>query len=127
LLVGLALRPAPLAPEPMAQLLKAPQAIAPDGSKLAEPPLAQVRFRVDSVPRGAAVSIDGRAAGVTPLTVELPANAQGEAMAEFHFALDGYQPISVSAGGHGPEVVLRQELQPAPRGRTRPAHASESL
>jgi hypothetical protein len=51
---------------------------------------------------------------VTPLTVELPANPLGEAMAEFHFSLEGYQPISVSAGGHGPEVVLTQVLQGLP-------------
>ncbi len=79
------------------------------------PPAAvakMVVFKIASVPPGARVLVNGRAAGHTPLSVDVPAGADGKAYAELVFSLRGYQPLTVSTGGFGPEIALSQTLQP---------------
>jgi len=71
-----------------------------------------VMFKIASVPSGARVLVNGRAAGHTPLSVEVPTGADGKAYAELAFSLRGYQPLTVSTGGFGPEMALSQTLQP---------------
>src|SRR5262249_40993741 len=72
----------------------------------------KVLFKIASVPPGARVLVNGRAVGHTPLSVEVPAGADGKAYAELAFSLRGYQPLTVSTGGFGPEMALSQTLQP---------------
>jgi serine/threonine-protein kinase len=71
-----------------------------------------VTFRIGSDPAGARVMLNGRNVGYTPLSVDVPAGPQGTATAELVFLLRGYQPLAVTAGGSGPEVVLSHKLQP---------------
>ena len=92
------------APVPLDAVHKAPPA-TPAGIKT-------VLFKVASVPPGARVLVNGRAAGHTPLSVEVPTGADGKAYAELAFSLRGYQPLTVSTGGFGPEMALSQTLQP---------------
>jgi serine/threonine-protein kinase len=77
-----------------------------------KPSPALIRFNVQSVPAGAQVAMQGKVLGKTPLEVELPAGADGTATAELALKLDGYHPMTVTAGGSGPVVVLKQKLHP---------------
>ena len=78
------------------------------------PTLKTVRFRVSTEPQGALVSLGDRNLGQTPVTFELPANADGTATAELQLRLKGYHSMTVITGGSGPEVLLTQRLQPRP-------------
>jgi hypothetical protein len=79
-----------------------------------------VVFKIASVPTGARVLVNGRAAGHTPVSVAVPAGADGKAYAELAFSLRGYQSLTVSTGGFGPEMALSQVLQPLPAAPSRP-------
>ena len=79
-----------------------------------------VVFKIASVPPGARVLVNGRAAGHTPVSVAVPAGADGKAYAELSFSLRGYQSLTVSTGGFGPEMALSQVLQPLPAAPSRP-------
>ena len=65
---------------------------------------------MSSEPAGARVFMGARDLGVTPLTFEMPAQADGTATAELVFILDGFHPLAATAGGSG-DVVLSQKLQ----------------
>jgi len=70
-----------------------------------------VRFRLESTPSGAKVWFKGRPVGTTPFVLDVPEAGEGAPTTlQASLRLDGYQPQEVSAGGYGPEVVLRQRL-----------------
>lgn len=70
-----------------------------------------VRFRLESTPSGAKVWFKGRRVGTTPFVLDVPEAGEGAPTTlQASLRLDGYQPQEVSAGGYGPEVVLRQKL-----------------
>ena len=71
-----------------------------------------VAFKISTEPAGARVFLNGHSVGYTPLSVDVPAGSNGRANAELIFMLRGYQPLTVSTGGSGPQVVLTQRLQP---------------
>jgi len=71
-----------------------------------------VTFKIASEPSGARIVLNGRSVGHTPLSVDVPATPEGKAFAELVFTLRGYQPLTVTTGGFGPEVALSQTLQP---------------
>lgn len=84
-----------------------------------------VRFRLESTPSGAKVWFKGRRVGTTPFVLDVPeAGAGAPTSLQASLRLDGYQPQEVSAGGYGPEVVLRQRLA---RVGDAPASAPASL
>jgi TonB family protein len=87
------------------------------------PPAAAktVAFRISSDPAGARVLLNGRSVGHTPLSVDVQAASDGKANAELVFVLRGYQPLTVTTGGSGPEVVLAQRLQPISSARPVPS------
>ena len=97
--------PAP-PPPPVVTVKKLPPPVEP-------PPLpvvAQISFSVQSSPSGANVTRDGVVLGLTPLTFTLPAGADHSASAELTLSLDGHQPVTVTAQGTGPEVVVKQTM-----------------
>ena len=67
---------------------------------------APISFVVSTNPSGASVTRSGIVLGVTPLSFTLPPGADHSASAELTFALDGYQTVTVTAQGTGPEVSL---------------------
>ena len=71
-----------------------------------------VAFKISTEPTGARVFLNGHSVGYTPLSVDVPAGSDGRAKAELIFMLRGYQPLTVTTGGSGPQVVLTQKLQP---------------
>ena len=97
------------APIPIEGLPAIPSATSlPAEETLAKP--KTVRFVVASEPAGATLSYDGRVLGVTPVSFDLPADAEGRAKAELTFSLKGYHPMVVVAGGSN-EIALTQRLQ----------------
>ncbi len=70
-----------------------------------------VKFVVASEPPGATLSHDGKVLGVTPVSFNVPADAEGKAEAELKFTLKGYHPMIVITGGSN-EIALTQRLQP---------------
>jgi serine/threonine-protein kinase len=76
-----------------------------------EPARKLVRFHISTDPRGALVSIKGRNMGRTPLSFELPGGDAGSASAELTLSLKGYHPMTVIAGGSGPDLVLTEKMQ----------------
>jgi serine/threonine protein kinase len=100
----------PSAPEPKA-IAVAPAAAPAPVEEPAARPLSKVRFRVSTIPSGAVLWRDGKRLGRTPLSFEVMPRETGDAVAELHFALDGYHPLRFTAGGYGPEVVLIQRMQ----------------
>ena len=94
----------------------------PDGSKpipvevpfRAEATVAKpkkVKFVIASEPSGATLSHQGKVLGMTPVSFDVPADAEGRATAEIKFTLKGYHPMSVITGGLS-EIALTQRLQP---------------
>ncbi|RKH40954.1 PEGA domain-containing protein, partial [Corallococcus llansteffanensis] len=82
------------------------------------PPAAPrvVRFRVESEPVGAEVTINGRVRGKTPLEIERTPDDSGLASLELTFALEGYQTVSKTfAGEPGSTVPASMKLPQLPR------------
>ena len=75
-------------------------------------PIKRVTFRVETEPRGAIVSMDGKVLGKTPLDVPVPVPESGTAHAELAMSLSGYQPTTVSASGESGRVVVKEKLRP---------------
>ncbi len=78
------------------------------------PPIAKpksVKFVIHSEPSGATLSYDGKVLGVTPISFDVSADAEGKAKAELKFTLKGYHPMIVITGGSN-EIALTQRLQP---------------
>lgn len=61
-----------------------------------------VRYRVESFPLGAALSVDGRAIGTAPATVDLPRGATATLVAR----LDGHADATAELAGDGGRVDL---------------------
>jgi hypothetical protein len=78
-----------------------------------QPPPAPsaVTFHIDSEPQGASVTEGDKVLGVTPLDFDRPAGADGRTRAEVTLTLEGYVPITVTAGGSGPRIEVLQKLQ----------------
>jgi serine/threonine-protein kinase len=70
-----------------------------------------VAFRISTDPHGAAVSVNGKTVGATPLVIQVPAEREGQASAKLEFSLDGFQTLTMFAAGFGPEVVVEQSLK----------------
>jgi serine/threonine-protein kinase len=98
--------PAPIAPPPAVVVKKdpPPKPIEP------KPAPMLVSFVVMTTPAGASVTRDGLVLGVTPMSFTVAPGENGSASAELTFALDGYQPVTVTAQGTGPEVTVKQTL-----------------
>ncbi len=71
-----------------------------------------VRYRVESVPLGAALTVDGRPAGTTPATLDLPRGTRAALVAR----LDGHADATAELAGDGGTVglVLRPTAPGAP-------------
>ena len=123
--------PEPLPPVPFEPARTHP--VSPPLTDPVKPPLkpsapASVRFDLKSRPAGARASYAGRDLGPTPVSIEVPPRADGRAVAELTFTLDGYVPLTLTAEGTGPVVVFEGKLEkkrpagpgPGP-GRPRPA------
>ncbi len=99
--------PRPLPPRPVEPVVVVPAVVTP---------APDVRFEVDSQPRGATVTRDGVAVGVTPFTFTLPHPESGTQQVELGFALEGYEPASIVAQGNEGVVTVSKALvkKPAP-------------
>ena len=76
-----------------------------------------VTFEVNSTPPGAQVSMDGKQVGVTPFTLPLKADDDGNLKVQLAFSLEGYQSVTASAEGRG-TVQVNQLLKK--KGKKRP-------
>lgn len=92
----------PTTPPPLAETPKPPQAV-------------DVKFEVDSVPRGARVTRDGEEVGVTPFAFSLPKTGDAPLQVELHFALDGYETASLTAQGSDGTVNVSKALVARPK------------
>jgi hypothetical protein len=54
-------------------------------------PSNKISFRVDSTPRGAAVTLNGKAIGKTPVTIQVPRSRKP---GQLRIALQGHQPVA---------------------------------
>lgn len=98
-------------------LLRPASPAAPPAEEAGE--LQQVSFRIDSVPDGAEVTVAGETVGTTPLELELPGEADGKTTADITLSLEGYVPVTVTAGGSGPTIEVIQTLQALPEAPAR--------
>ena len=114
---GSSAKPAPQRAQPT-EVVESTAAPVPAPAKTEKPlsPPARVAkavsFKISTEPAGARVFLNGHSVGYTPLSVDVPAGSNGRANAELIFMLRGYQPLTVTTGGSGPQVVLTQRLQP---------------
>ncbi len=93
----------------------------------AEPlPVARVTFRVETDPRGASVTLEGKPVGKTPLEVLVEVPPSGTAHAELAFSLNGYQPTTISASGEAGRIVVREKLKPVAKKRKKTQSSSPS-
>jgi serine/threonine-protein kinase len=119
----------PPAPAPTAvataPAMKAPPPVEPESAPAPTPPVQQaaveptpvvetvpapILFVIDSDPQGAKVQYQGRLLGETPLELPVSPDADGRASARLTFMLEGYQRITTTAQGEGPEVRFSQKL-----------------
>ena len=98
--------PVPIAPPPVVVVKHDPPPKPPEP----KPAPAPISFVVTTNPSGASVTRDGQVLGLTPLTFSLSPGENHSASAELTFALDGYQSVTVTAQGTGPEVFVKQTL-----------------
>lgn len=92
--------------------------VAPTLEEVRPKALAQAQFRVDSEPRGAAVLLDGKAMGLTPVDFEL-AEAGGLTQAQLTLTLEGYRPVTVTTARAG-HIEVMQQLERAPASAPKP-------
>lgn len=98
----------------------------PPKPMVVDPPVAppkpadspRVTFEVSSTPPGAAVAMDGKQVGVTPFTLPLKADDDGNLKVQLQFSLDGYQSVTTPAEGRG-TVPVNAVLKK--KGKKRPA------
>ncbi len=69
-----------------------------------------VRFRINTIPAGASLKVGGKVVGSTPVTFDVQPDGEGLASANVSLSLDGFQSLSFTASGYGPEVVMVQRL-----------------
>jgi serine/threonine-protein kinase len=79
-----AIPPTPTPELPAAPAPTPPAAPAPTASN-------KISFRVDSTPRGAAVTLNGKAIGKTPVTIQVPRSRKP---GQLRIALQGHQPVA---------------------------------
>jgi len=117
----LVVAPAPKEEEDLAKGVELAVPVHPESSRgmssleapVPEPVVvAKVTFRVETEPRGASVTLEGKPVGKTPLEVQVEVPPSGTAHAELAFALNGYQPTTISASGEKGRVVVREKLRP---------------
>ncbi len=108
--------PAHPAPPPAPVAQAGPSAEPPAAAPKEPEPLEPVRFRVNTVPAGALLRVNGKRVGRTPQSFEQLPDGDGLASANIVLELEGYRSLVFTAGGYGPEVVLVQRLQ-AGRGK----------
>ncbi len=106
--------PAPLAAPAAPVVEPQPPAAAPVPVDPPAPAPPRITFHVSSQPTGARVWLRGRSLGLTPLDFDLPPGEDGAASAPLEFRLEGYQSLTVTAGGAGPEITLIQPMRPVP-------------
>ena len=106
--------PAPVTTQAPPPPVPVPVVAAPRPAQVTPPkpsvPLP-VRFRIESDPPGARVSLDGATLGTTPVTFTRAPGADGLAHAALRFHLDGYEGVAIDASGPGPEIHLTQKLR----------------
>ncbi len=108
-------KPTVVPPKPAVALPVDPPKPPPvDPPKPVEPPKpvdpVMVTFEVSSTPAGAAVSLEGKQVGVTPFTLPLKADDDGNLRVQLAFSLDGYQSATAVAEGRG-TVKVNQVLK----------------
>lgn len=100
---------------------KPPNVVDPATPKPVDPPRpidpVMVTFEVNSTPPGAQVTMEGKQVGVTPFSLPLKADDDGNLKVQLQFALDGYQNALASAEGRG-TVQVNQVLKK--KGKKRP-------
>ena len=69
-----------------------------------------VKFKIDSDPQGATVSVDGKELGATPLEFSRAPGQDGTASAQVVLAKSGYDTLTVTAAGSG-DVEVTQKLR----------------
>jgi serine/threonine-protein kinase len=74
------------------------------------PDAAMVTFEVKSTPSGATVTIDGKQVGITPFSLPLKADPDGNLKVLLAFSLEGYQSVTSAAEGRG-TVQVNQVLK----------------
>ncbi|MBK7863893.1 MAG: serine/threonine protein kinase [Archangiaceae bacterium] len=96
---------APVAPVPVAVVQPPEPLAAPPRPVVEAPAEVLVTFEVTSAPVGATVTMDGKTVGVTPFSLPLKAEADGNLRVQLGFSLDGYQGVTVTAEGRGTVAV----------------------
>lgn len=117
--------PAPVATAPVSTATPPAPPPAPEPPK--PPPV--VHFHVESAPPGAELSVGDKSYGKTPVVIDLPRASDGAASAELTFELDGYSPLTVSVGGAGNDVMVKQtleKLKPSRKKKLPVAHAPKA-
>jgi hypothetical protein len=89
----------------------------PPPTPAAPAPRRSIKLTIDSIPQGAAVTIDGESRGKTPYTGEIE---RSDAAAEIKLTLAGYVTVARKIALDN-NVVLSISLEPAPRAPARPA------
>ena len=92
------------------------------------PPPVSVVFRVETDPRGALVTLEGKPVGKSPVDVPVAIPASGTAHAELGLTLKGYEPTTISASGLSGRVLVKEKLKPvaAAKKKDRPTAAKKS-
>ncbi len=106
-------KPEPAKPEPPPPVVKV---------KPLPPPPVSVVFRVETEPKGALVTLEGKPVGKSPVDVTVAIPPSGTAHAELHLSLKGYEPTTISASGLSGRVVVKEKLKAvaAPKKKDRP-------
>jgi eukaryotic-like serine/threonine-protein kinase len=73
--------------------------------------VTSVTFRINSIPAGATLKLDGKSIGNTPLSFELPLEGAEEATAELMLEHPGYDVLTFIVTSPGPRFDLTQRLQ----------------
>ncbi len=88
-------------------------------SRVDRPPPRTIRLHVESEPTGATVSSAQGLLGTTPLELDRAADPSGRTVVTLSLRLEGYHPVTVTAGGPGPRLEIHQRLEaeakPQPR------------
>ncbi|MCY1043521.1 serine/threonine protein kinase [Corallococcus sp. bb12-1] len=103
-------QPVPVARAPVAE---PPPEREPATAPATPPPavVEPVRFKVESEPPGAEITVNGTVRGTTPMELQQPADSSGLASVVVSLALDGFQPVSKNyAGNSGKTVEVSMKL-----------------
>jgi hypothetical protein len=97
----------PLAEKHLRQEAHRPKSTLP----LAETPAARISVTVNSEPSGAVVKSSGETVGVTPFSMDVEANGQGQGTVQLTFSKKGFVEKDVTATGRGPTLQVMQKLE----------------